>query len=289
MDPSTVTREAVARQLVAKHEKALKVVQEEFEKYSISEKELERASEEYKTERDKLNERVQILKEDRKNYYTESRALRKEFMSQMGKKKAMADIPMEVLILTKQIDQLEWEIQTEALNVDVEKRMVKQIQMNLEKLHNYAEMYKIHEEVSSAVRKLTSKLNKKLHLTEKRHTEMLEAVNVSDEKHKNFVDAMMKLRDARAKRIGFQRDVEKHRKGVEHWKKVAETEERKQKTSSKQQKMAIEKEHTKAPKDKGEIQKKEQSVDQDKKTKPTIDQPSNDPTTSEHEGVNNGQ
>ncbi len=229
MDPSTINREWVATKLVEKHEKALKVVQEEFDKYSLLEKDLEGASEKYKKERDELNSRVQSLKDDRQKYYTESRDLRKEFTTQMGKKKEMAEIPMEVMILTKQIDQLEWEIQTEALSVDDEKRMVKQIQDNLEKLHHYADMYQEHEEVSKAVKNLASKLNQRLRLAQRKHLEMLEAVNTSDDRHKKFVEAVMKLRDSRSKRIGFQRDMERHEKSITHWKKVAELEVRKTK------------------------------------------------------------
>lgn len=229
MDPESFNRESVARQLVQKHERALNVVQEEFDKYSVLEKELESASEKYKKDRDTLNQRVQELKEDRKKYYIESKTLRKEFMTKMGKKKEMSEIPLEVMILTKQIDHLEWELQTEALSMDVEKKMVKQIQDNLEKLHHYAEMYQEHEEVSKAVKNLASKLNQRLRLTQRKHLEMLESVNISDDRHKKFVDAIMKLRDSRAKRVGFQRDLEKHIKGIEHWNKVAEAEARKQK------------------------------------------------------------
>ena len=43
------------------------------------------------------------------------------------KKKSMSNIPLEVMILTKQIDQFEWEIQTEAVNVDDEKKLVNEI------------------------------------------------------------------------------------------------------------------------------------------------------------------
>jgi uncharacterized coiled-coil DUF342 family protein len=234
MDPSTVNREWVALKLVEKHEKALKVVQEEFEKYSSLEKELEAASEKHKTERDELNSRVQSLKDDRQRHYTESRNLRKEFTTKMGKKKEMSEIPMEVMILTKQIDQLEWEIQTEALSIDVEKRMVKQIQDNLEKLHHYADMYQEHEEVSVAVKNLAGKLNQRLRLAQRKHLEMLEAVKTSDDRHKKFVDAIMKLRDARAKRVGFQHDMERHEKGIEHWQKVAENEAKKTKKNKSQ-------------------------------------------------------
>ena len=223
MDPATITPEAVAQQLVEKHEKALKVIHEEFEKFSTLEQELEKAAEHYKSDRDTLNEQVQKLKGQRESYYIESRALRKEFITQLQKKKSMSDIPMEVLILTKQIDQLEWEIQTEAVNIDDEKKLVKHIQDNLEKLHNYANMYQVHEEVSKAVKKLTSKMNKKLHMAEKMHSEMMNAVNTSDERHKEFVDAIMKLRDARAKRVGFQHDMDKHTKAQEHWKKIVGT------------------------------------------------------------------
>jgi len=221
MDPKNFTRESVAKQLVEKHEKVLKISSEEFDKYSALESELDKAIEMYKTERDKLNEQVKKLKEQRQSYYNESKILRKEFVTKLQKKKSMSKIPMEVLILTKQIDQLEWEIQTEAVNVDEEKKLVKQIQNNLEKLHNYANMYKEHEEVSNAVKKLTSKLRKKMNDAEIAHQKMLENVKKSDEYHANFVDGVIKLRDARTKRTGFQREVEKHMKAIEHWQKVA--------------------------------------------------------------------
>lgn len=221
MDPKKFTRESVAKQLVEKHEKALKISREEFDRYSALENELDKAMERYKTERDKLNEQVKKLKEQRQSYYNDSKILRKEFVTKLQKKKSMSKIPMEVLILTKQIDQLEWEIQTEAVNVDEEKKLVKQIQDNLEKLHNYANMYKEHEEVSKAVKKLTSKLGKKMHNAEKAHQEMLGNVKESDDYHAKFVDGVIKLRDTRTKRTGFQREVEKHMNAIEHWQKVA--------------------------------------------------------------------
>ena len=224
MDITSITRESVARQLIEKHEKALNVVKEEFEKYSKMEKELDKSAEQYKLERDTLNDRVQTLKEERQKFYTESKELRKEFLTKLSKKKEMSDIPMEVMILTKQIDQLEWEIQTEALNIETEKKMMKQIQDNLERLHNYANMYQEHEEVSNAVRTLTTQLRTKIKLAQERHDEMLKSVDISDVKHKNFVEAIMQLRDIRSKRIGFQRDMERHEKGLEHWHKIAETE-----------------------------------------------------------------
>jgi uncharacterized coiled-coil DUF342 family protein len=151
MEPQEITKENVARQLVLKHERALAVVKEEYEKYLKLENELDASAEKYRSERDNLNTQVQQLKEERQNNYTESKQLRKEFMTNLQKKKEMKDIPMEVLILTKQIDQLEWEIQTEAVNVDDEKKLVKQIQENLDRLHNYANMYKEHEGLDKRV------------------------------------------------------------------------------------------------------------------------------------------
>jgi uncharacterized coiled-coil DUF342 family protein len=192
------------------------------------EQELDKAAENFKTERDKLNEMVQDHKSKRQQSYSESKELRKQFMSHLNKKKSMEHIPMEVLILTKQIDQLEWEIQTEAVDVDTEKKLVKQIQDNIEKLHNYANMYKDHEDVSKAVRSLTSELSKKLAFAEGEHQEMIKAVDKSDKYHKDFVESVMKLRDARTKRIAFQRDVERHKKAIEHWRTVADKESKKQ-------------------------------------------------------------
>jgi uncharacterized coiled-coil DUF342 family protein len=227
MDTLEFTRESIAKHLVEKHEKALEVTQEEFEKYSSLEQDLDKAAEKYKQERDNLNENVQMLKDERQNYYNESKDLRKEFIGNIKKKKSMSNIPLEVMILTKQIDQFEWEIQTEAVNVDDEKKLVKQIQDNLDKLHNYANMYKEHEEVSKNIRNLTSKLRRKLRKAADLHQKMLNAVNGSDKHHKDFVDAVVKLRDARAKRIGFQHEVEKHTKAIEHWQKVVDMESKK--------------------------------------------------------------
>ncbi len=221
MDALEFTRESVAKQLVEKHEKALEVTREEFERYFALESELDKSAESYKKERDKLNEKVQNLKDQRHNYYSESKELRSEFMTNLDKKKSMSNIPLEVLILTKHIDQLEWEIQTEAVNLDEEKKLVKQIQDNIDKLHNYANMYQEQEEVSKAVKILTSKLRRKLRSAGQVHQKMLSAVSKSDDHHKKFVDAVIKLRDARAKRVGFQREVEKHTNAIKHWQKEA--------------------------------------------------------------------
>jgi uncharacterized coiled-coil DUF342 family protein len=226
MKPQEFTKESVARQLVSKHERTLAVVKEEYEKYLKLENELDTSAEKCRSERDNLNTQVHQLKEERQNNYSESKQLRKEFMTNLQKKKEMKDIPMEVLILTKQIDQLEWEIQTEAVNIDDEKKLVKQIQDSLDRLHHYANMYKEHEEVSTAVKKLTNKLHQKLNLAESKHSQMLTAVDKSDDFHKKFVDAVVRLRDARSRRIGFQRDMERHLKGIEHWKRVVDKETR---------------------------------------------------------------
>ena len=262
MEPLEITKESVARQLVQKHEKTLVVIREEFEKYSALERELDTKAEKLKTERDSLNKQVQTLKDERQNYYIESSTLRKEFMEHAKKKKSMGDIPMEVLILTKQIDQIEWEIQTEAMSMDDEKRLVKNIQDNIDKLHEYANKYQDLEEVSKAVKKLTSKLNQRLRQARERHEEMLKSVSVSDDKHKGFVDAVMKLRDARAKRIGFQHDRDRHTKALEHWQKIAETEARKNlKKAPQQQKMS-----------KSNSEKSEPKSKPKEKPKPTKDQ-----------------
>ena len=232
MDPLNITREEVSRQLMAKHDRALAVIREEFEKYSKLEGELDKAAETYRKARDKFNEQVQSLKGSRQEYYQASRKLRNDFFSHAKKKKSMEDIPMEVLILTKQIDQFEWEIQTEAVKIDEEKKLVKNIKDNLVKIQEYANKYKEFEDVSKALNKLTTELNIKLAMAEKKHDEMLAAVKHSDEQHEHFVEAVMKLRDVRAKRVGFQRDLEKHTKAHEHWKKVAEREARVQATGS---------------------------------------------------------
>ncbi len=229
IDPTIMTRESVARQLIAKHEKSLSVIRGEFEKYSKLEGELDSAAIKYKTERDTLNSKVQSLKDERQKYYTESQTLRQEFRLHAKKKKSMVDIPMEVLILTKQIDQFEWEIQTEAVNIEDEKSLVKNIRNNLQRLHEYADKYHELEELSKAVRSLASKLNKKLQQAEKCHDEMLIAVKLSDGHHKTFVDSIVKLRDIRGKRIGFQRDRDKHENALKHWKNIAEKEARKNK------------------------------------------------------------
>jgi uncharacterized coiled-coil DUF342 family protein len=264
MDAINIKPEEVAKLLVEKHERALKVTSEEFESYQKQELELDKVAEENKQKRDALNELVQQHKETRQEYYTESKDIRKEFMNQTKKKESMKNIPMEVLILTKQIDQLEWEIQTEATNVDEEKRLVKRIQENLEKLHNYAEMYKEHEDIGNEVKKLTSRLRRKLRKAEEAHQGLLTAVNKSDDHHKNFVEAVMKLRDIRTKRIGFQREVEKHTKAIEHWRKVAKQEGAKVKSEAEQPKKEPEKE---PKKDLKKDQKKETNKESKKETK----------------------
>jgi uncharacterized coiled-coil DUF342 family protein len=231
MEIKELSRVEVALQLVKKHEKALAVTQEEFQRYQAMEAELDKVAEGSKVERDKINDNVKQLKDQRQALYSESKELRMAFMNQTKKKESMKNIPMEVLILTKQIDQFEWEIQTEAVNVDEEKKLVKRIQDNLDKLHNYANMYKEHEDISNAVRQLTSKLRRTLRKAEAAHQDMLGKVESSDDFHKKFVDAVMKLRDARTKRIGFQREVEKHKKALEHWQSVAAKESRKNKSN----------------------------------------------------------
>jgi uncharacterized coiled-coil DUF342 family protein len=230
--PTEITPATVAEQLLEKHEKALKISTEEFEKYQALEHDLDSVAENNKSERDKINKTVQEQKELRQSFYTESKELRKEFTTKTAKQKSMANIPMEVLILTKQIDQLEWEIQTEATNVDDEKKLVKHIQDNIEKMHNYANMYQEHEAVSNTIKKLTSSLRRKLRKAEQAHQTMLAAVNKSDTHHKNFVEAVMKLRDARTKRVGFQHEVEKHKKALDHWKKIMEKERKASKKTS---------------------------------------------------------
>jgi uncharacterized coiled-coil DUF342 family protein len=283
MDPQEITKDNLARQLVAKHQKALNIVKEEYEKYMALENKLDTEAAECRKKRDELNENVQKLKDERQNNYSESKRLRKEFMTNLQKKKEMKDIPMEVMILTKQIDQLEWEIQTEAVNVDDEKKLVKQIQDSLDRLHNYANMYKEHEVVSHAVSDLTKKLHQKLNSAEENHTKMLNFVDESDKYHKRFVEAMVQLRDARAKRIGFQRDSEKHQKGIEHWQKVYDKETRSKKKGKKSVEPAPEKEPVKEsvkepqkePEKKTEKTAGKEMPEKDEKSdvKPTDEQP----------------
>ena len=66
-------------------------------------------------------------------------------------------------------------------------------------------------------------------MAHKKHEEMLGAVNKSDDFHKKFVEVVVKLRDARAKRVGFQRELDKHKSALEHWKSVVEKEARSRK------------------------------------------------------------
>ncbi|MFW9881567.1 MAG: hypothetical protein ACFFG0_51535 [Candidatus Thorarchaeota archaeon] len=251
MEIKELSRLEVASELVKKHEKALAVTQEEFQKYQTMEAELDKIAETAKVERDKINDQVKQLKDTRQTLYSESKDLRNAFMNQTKKKESMKNIPMEVLILTKQIDQFEWEIQTEAVKVDEEKKLLKRIQDNLDKLHNYANMYKEHEDISNAVRQLTSKLRRTLRKAEAAHQDMLGKVESSDDFHKKFVDAVMKLRDARTKRVGFQREVEKHKKALEHWQNVVAKESRKVKSSDPKNNKA-----TNIEKDKKEQEKK---------------------------------
>jgi uncharacterized coiled-coil DUF342 family protein len=269
--PLEITPTNVAEQLVDKHKKALKVSSEEFDRYQTLENRLDLSAEKHKNQRDKINIEVQKQKELRQTNYSESKDLRKEFTAKAQKKKSMANIPMEVLILTKQIDQFEWEIQTEATNIEGEKKLVKQIQDNIQKLHNYATMYQEHEEVSKAIRQLTSELSNKLNNAENAHQAMLVAVNQSDEHHKSFVDAVMKLRDARTKRVGFQREVDKHKKALDHWQKVFEKENLKIATDKKSKK-------------KGNVLNADKDKDLDtgekEKDKETEPAPSQTPTTS---------
>ncbi len=175
----------------------IRVFVEKRDKFNIKSKELRQKIIEQKKIRDELNDKVKILKQKRENTRLGIREKIEEIKYHRQKIDSFRDkLPERRCIdLQKEIEEIEWKIQTTTLELDEEKQLVEQVKIIGTQLSKYKKI----DKQKVIIQKIQTELDNLDKIANTAHEELSKIAKKSQETHKVMSLTIKELNSVREK------------------------------------------------------------------------------------------
>jgi len=199
------------REKVSLQNENIRAFVEKRNKLNMKFDELRQEIRQKKIERDKLNDKVKILKEKRSNLHFEI----KKKVEAIKKYRKKIDVIKGKLFrrngqdLIKEFEKLEWKIQTTTLKLDEERELVEKVKI----LGTQISKYKKIDEQNLKIRKLSAEIQKFQQEAHKTHIELIELAKKSQEIHviiSSKIDELKISKDKADKHHRAYLDIKEH-------------------------------------------------------------------------------
>lgn len=199
------------REKVSLQNENIRAFVEKRNKLNMKFDELRQEIRQKKIERDKLNDKVKILKEKRSNLHFEI----KKKVEAIKKNRKKIDVIKGKLFrrngqdLIKEFEKLEWKIQTTTLKLDEERELVEKVKI----LGTQISKYKKIDEQNLKIRKLSAEIQKFQQEAHKAHIELIELAKKSQEIHviiSSKIDELKITKDEADKTHRTYLDIKEH-------------------------------------------------------------------------------
>jgi len=210
------SREKIVSGLLEKHTRLIEEYKKELEGDLTVPEGLLRARGEEERERDRINEEVARLKEERTRLKTENKKLTREFFDLISKEERLREHKKEVDMYSRFLSDVEWKLETEAIDLDTEKRLIVDLKDAMAKMRSITDGY-TPDEIRNRLTGIDESIQGNLQAIEDAHHRMLEKVQESNRHHEVFVESSRKVRDLEGRKKWLERRTLLHEEMIKFW------------------------------------------------------------------------
>lgn len=215
-DVEMPSRKEMVDLLVKKHRDFVDDFKKEMESLEKPPEEIMGESEEEKKKRDSINKEVAELKDKRTALKEENKKLRSRFFDLIRKEEKVKEHEKEVQVHQSFIEDLEWKMATEAIDIQTERRLLDELRGTMQKIRAITDGL-TPEEIKVQLTEIEEQMGENLISIEELHTKMLEKVEESNLHHEKFIDAQKKVREKESRKGWLERRVKLHNEMAIFW------------------------------------------------------------------------
>jgi len=202
--------------VIAKHRKFLDTYRSEFEVFDSQVSKLRELSDEEKRERDEINAGVASLKEQRQLLYHQAKQFRIEMFDLINANRDMQKNKHEMEQLQKEVESLDWRLQTTVMGIRKEREIVEKIKKLSARIEELNAENPV-DETSDPVEKLSGKIKEMMEEADECHNKLVAIADQSQEHHGSFVGYVEQLKEVRGRHIWLQSRIKSHETAVSYW------------------------------------------------------------------------
>lgn len=217
MDIDNFDRTVLIKELIEKHEialKTLKTEQAEKNKIHTDQKELKEKALE---NRNSLNKEVEQLKEIRKKYYWEVNNLRRNFFILMEKLDDIEKLSNTIVGYRKQLEEMDWKIQTSALTIDSERKIID----NMKNIYSQITFANKESQqklgIETELSDLTIKIGENLTKAQDTHELLIKKAEESEIYHNKYIQNSKELSEHSNNLNRINRKISRNQESLDYW------------------------------------------------------------------------
>ncbi|MGA1821540.1 MAG: hypothetical protein ACMUIG_03325, partial [Thermoplasmatota archaeon] len=211
-----LTRKEVVTRLIRKHADFIGKFKDELKGDLKPTPEETAEMEKEKEERDRLNLEVANLKEQRSKYRSRNKILSKEFIELIEMQEQFKSKKTDITVHTRYWKDLEWKLETEAIDSETERRLMDDIRSTVDQIRNIADGY-TPDEVKTRLIVIDREIKENLEKIESYHHQMLEIVNESQKHHEIYLTISKKIKEMEGRKGWLTRRIALHEEMKKFW------------------------------------------------------------------------
>ncbi len=210
------SRKGMVDKLVNKHNEFVTRFKEEMASLEKPPEEIIGESVEEKTKRDSINKEVADLKDKRTSLKESNKDLRSRFFELLKKEETLKEHEKEVQIHQSFIEDLEWKMATEAIDIQTERRLLDELKGTMRKIRGITDGL-TPEEIKVQLSQIEETIGENLISIEELHTKMLEKVEESNVHHEKYLGAQRKVKEKESRKGWLDRRIKLHTEMAIFW------------------------------------------------------------------------
>jgi len=210
---------ALVSAVISKHRRLLDAYRSEFETLDPKVSELKGQSGEERGERNKINERVAELKDKRQILYHQAKQLRIEMFDLINASQSARKHEQEMTRLQKDIETLDWKLQTTVMGIRKEREIVEKIKKLSKRVDEINEIRSGDgtDTADETIKHMSAEIGTMIEDADKCHNEIVSIADQSQEHHESFVGYAEQLKEVRGRHIWLKNRIDSHVAAVDHW------------------------------------------------------------------------
>jgi len=202
--------------VIAKHKQFLETYKGEFVDIDSNVSKLKESSSEEKRERDEINESVAELKEKRQLLYHQIKQSRIEMFDLININRDVRKNEQEMAQLQKEIEALDWRLQTTVMGIQKEREIVEKIKKLSAQIEEVDDVIP-SDETGKQIEQLATQIKEMTEDADGCHNELVGIADKSQEHHGSFVEYAEQLKGTRGRHIWLQSRIKSHESAVSYW------------------------------------------------------------------------
>ncbi|MEA1944086.1 MAG: hypothetical protein U9N07_01910 [Euryarchaeota archaeon] len=202
--------------VIAKHRQFFDTYQSEFGVSDSQVSKLRESSGEEKRARDEINEHVAGLKERRQLLYHQAKQHRIEMFDLININRDMQKDEQEMARLQKEVEMLDWKLQTTVMGIRKERELVekiKKLSLRIEEINDDRPIDGADEEI----KQLSAQIKEMMEEADECHKELVLIADQSQEHHGSFIEYAEQLKGVRGRHIWLQSRIKSHKAAIDYW------------------------------------------------------------------------